>query len=49
VIGSEALEELGYLPRITKALSKLDIRSSLPGSQAGDAAPGVSAPEPAAA
>jgi hypothetical protein len=49
VIASEALEELGYLPRITKALSRLDIRRGLPASQAGDAAAGVSAPAPAAA
>ena len=30
VIGSEAVEELGYMPRITQLLKRLDIRQSLP-------------------
>jgi hypothetical protein len=49
VIGSEALDELGYLPRITKALSKLDIRNSLPAGQAGQAGQAGSAAPAASA
>jgi hypothetical protein len=43
VIASETLAELGVLPRLTRALSRLDIRRGLPG-----ATPGPPAPAPAA-
>ncbi len=39
VIASEVLHELGYMPRLTRALSRLDIRRTLPSPGAPSAAP----------
>ncbi|HEY3772368.1 MAG TPA: hypothetical protein VGL69_05200 [Solirubrobacteraceae bacterium] len=49
VIASEALQDLGYMPRVTRALSRLDVRRGLPTSPPASFAqqPASSARQPA--